>query len=161
MTGSDVSPGAPDRDDEVKWYFQAMEYYALILNRTYTVMITERMLCGAFVHGVIAAPPIPTPDWRDPNFYVSSRVERYAGVHVESPAFKRRHRFNFQYPLSDLAGAEFDARPKWGMGSVPYSGRVRVYGKAGWRRELILVGSQPGPSIAERLQLEIQEAQPA
>ena len=144
--------------DEVRWYFQAMEYFALILNRTYTVMVTDRMLCGAYVHGPLPSPPLPTRDWHDPEFYVGQQVHRYEGLHVESPEFRRRHWFNFQYQLREIASAEFDPRPKWGMGNVPYSGRIHVCGRSGWRREFILVGQQAGAPLAYRLTIAIGQA---
>ena len=156
---SDAEPTrAIDAPNEVRWHFQAMEYFALILNRTYTVMVTDRMLCGAYVHGPIPSPPIATRDWQNPDFYVGARVYRYEGINVESPEFRRRHWFNFQYALAGIASVEFDERPKWGMGNVPYSGRIHVIGRSGWRRELILVGQQQGSRIAHRLTLAIGHA---
>jgi hypothetical protein len=158
---TESSPVVPEQpaDDEVRWYFQGMEYFALILNRTFTVMITDRMLCGAYVLGPIPSPPIPGSEWRDPDFYVGARVRRYAGLNVESPEFGRRHWFNFQYPLGELSHAVFDDRPKWGMGNVPYSGRIHIHGAAGWHREFILVGQQPGMRVTQQLNNAIAEAQ--
>src|SRR5262245_45386026 len=87
MTDS-ASVAATQPVDEVRWYFQAMEYFALILNRTYTVMVTDRMLCGAYVRGPIPSPPFASREWHDPDFYVGQRVYRYAGLHVESREFR-------------------------------------------------------------------------
>ena len=41
---------------------------------------------------------------------------------------------------------------KWGMGSVPYSGRLLVSRNDRTRIELILLGTQDGPRLRDRLQ---------
>jgi len=141
------------QDNEVLWQFVAMEYFALILNRTFAIAVTERMVCGAYVHGPIPSPHVPTHNWLDPNFYFSGSFEHYAGVNVESPEFLKLHRANFQHRLSDILDVDFDESPKWGMGNVPYSGRVHIRMRDGRRREFILVGEQDGHSVAGRLRL--------
>ena len=41
------------------WSFVALEYYALVLNRTFKVFVTDQLLCGAIARGWLAAPILP------------------------------------------------------------------------------------------------------
>ncbi|HKG95774.1 MAG TPA: hypothetical protein VKA84_27940 [Gemmatimonadaceae bacterium] len=134
------------------WSFVALEYYTLVLNRTYKIFVTDQLLCGAIVRGWLAAPIFPGGEWYDPEFYARERLlRRYEGVDVSAEAFLAPNLWNFQLPRAALADVEFDARPKWGMGTVPYSGRIRLHFHGGGSRELILLGLQDGPGIRDRL----------
>jgi len=133
------------------WAFVALEYWALVLNRIYLVYVGDRMLSGACMGGPVMALPYPREAW-DPMWWLSERrLRRYAGVNVEGPGFRGRHWANFQLPRSDIGDVSFDESPKWGMGRVPYSGRIHVAWRDGSRRELILMGRQDGPAIRDRL----------
>ena len=147
MTGSErIGPKG------YRWSFVALEYYALILNRTYKVFVADGLICGAIVRGWLAAPILPGAQWYDPDSYPRERIlRRYNGVDVTAPEFQRRNLWNFQIDKQDLADVEFDPAPKWGMGSVPYSGRIHLYLRTGGSRELILLGAQDGPGIRDRL----------
>ena len=134
------------------WSFVALEYYALMLNRTYKVFVTDRLLCGAIVRGWLAAPILPGAQWYDPEFYPRERIlRRYTGIDVSSPEFLSRNLWNFQVDRRELADVEFNSREKWGMGSVPYSGRIHLYFRSGGGQELSLLGAQDGPGIRDRL----------
>jgi hypothetical protein len=134
------------------WSFVALEYYALILNRTYKVFVTDDTIAGAIVRGWLASPPLPTDEWLDPDFYLRERIlHRYTGIDIRSDAFLRRNYWNFQTPRATIADVEFTRAPKWGMGSVPYSGRIILYFRQGGSQELILLGQQDGPAIRDRL----------
>jgi len=133
------------------WSFVALEYYAAILNRVYLVLVADRMICGAYMGGPVAALPLP-PAAQYPGYWVSDRRwRRYAGLDVRDPTFLRRHWMNFQHDRADLREVTFDTRPKWGMGSVPYSGRIHAHWASGHRHEFILLGQQDGPAIRDRL----------
>jgi len=135
-----------------RWHFVALEYYLGILNRTYAVFVTDRMLCGAKVRGLLAAPVNPNQRWRDPYFYPRPKlVASYTGVDLESSSFKTLNSSNFQVSKDQVDRVEFDDSPKWGMGTVPYSGRIFLHMRGGGKRELILLGNQHGSQIAERL----------
>jgi hypothetical protein len=146
----------PDRTRDVPpygfaWSFVALEYYALILNRVYLVLVGDRVVAGAYMRGPIAAVPFPETAWQ-PGYWLSERqLRRYGGVDVSGAEFPGRHWFNFQLRRSEIADVRFNARPKWGMGTVPYSGRLHVTLRSGRQRELILLGGQDGPSIRDRL----------
>lgn len=142
-----IPAGAADR-----WHFVAMEYCHGILNRTYLVCVTDRMICGAKVRGPLAQPMLVTERWQDPNFYPKPRaVKRVADVNVEGPEFLRLAGANFQIARSQVTGIEYTQAPKWGMGTVPYSGRLILQLRDGGRRELILLGRQDGPALKARL----------
>ncbi len=135
-----------------EWSFVALEYYALILNRTYKIFVGDNILAGAIVRGWLPSPPVPTDAWLDPEFYPRERIlRRYEGLDIRSDAFARRNYWNFQLPRSAIADVEFTRRPKWGMGAVPYSGRIILHLRHGGSQELILLGHQDGPAIRDRL----------
>jgi hypothetical protein len=134
------------------WSFVALEYYALILNRTYKIFVTDDLIAGAIVRGYLHAPVLPSDAWLRPDFYPRERIlRRYDGIDVRSDEFARKNYWNFQHPRATIADVEFTWAPKWGMGSVPYSGRIILYFRQGGSQELILLGKQDGPSIRDRL----------
>jgi len=134
------------------WSFVAFQYCHVISNRTYMVFVTRKMLCGGVVRGVLPAPIKATERWRDPLFYPSPEiVAKYADIELESPQFRTMNRANFQIHSDEIDSIVFSADPKWGMATVPYSGRLFVKKKNGATIELILLGTQDGPSIRDRL----------
>jgi len=135
-----------------QWSFVALEYYALMLNRTYKIFVSEDVVAGAIVRGWLPSPPIPSDAWLDPDFYPRERLlRRYEGVDIRSDEFAGRNYWNFQVPRTAIADVDFVSWPKWGMGLVPYSGRINLYFREGGSRELILLGQQDGPAIRDRL----------
>lgn len=140
------------------WTFVAMQYYFGILNRTYLVFVTESLLCGAKVKGPISAPRAPDARWKDPLFYVSPEIaSKYASMDVASEKFLTSCRANFRIVKSELRDVEFSQKPKWGMATVPYSGRIFLHMRSGRSIELILLGDQDGMRIRERLQVTSKE----
>ena len=133
------------------WGFIALEYYALILNRVMAVLFTARNMVIVRVGDVVIAPHHLTDDWYEPLAYQTRRmVARYAGVAVESDEVLRLDRVNRRAPLSEISGAAFEHAGKWGMGSVPYSGKIFLHGTR-HRDELILLGNQSGDEIVAQL----------
>ncbi len=152
--GAAVAPPertAPPRP--AAWSFVAMEYYNLVLNRVYRVIVTEHAVAGARVRGVMSSPFFPPGEqWLDPDFYPNPKLEaRYQGLDPESPEFLAADTANFRYERSAIAAVEFVPRPKWGMGNVPCSGRILLRLHDGTRRELLLLGRQPGAAIRDAL----------
>src|SRR5512143_2313837 len=91
------------------WSFVAMEYYALILNRTYLITVKDGALCGVVCRGLTSTEGGDDPltkiatgkmavhgDLGDPNSYVNA--ER----------MKQSSSANFSIPLSDLSGVTYD-----------------------------------------------------
>jgi hypothetical protein len=76
----DAPTGNGAATDEPTW-FAAMEYYALILNRTYKVFLTDRMLVGAAVRGVVISPPVVPSSALNQEFWVRTQTaNRYEHI---------------------------------------------------------------------------------
>lgn len=113
----------------------------------------------ACVRGSLPAPLTLDERWSDPYFYPRPHlVKRSVQVDLTSPEFKKLSAANFQIPLSEVEDVRFNAKPKWGMGPVPYSGRIHLRLRGGATRELILLGKQDGPALVSRLQASISES---
>jgi hypothetical protein len=142
---------SPSGSSPPTWSFVAMQYYWLMLNRTFEVFVTGSKLCAARVRGLMASPGFIDAAWKNPQFYVRPGLRsRYESVDPESTAFLGLDNANFQIPRSEISTVEHH-RTKWGMGAVPYSGRL-VISLTGQREcELVLLGAQDGKAIAARL----------
>ncbi len=140
------------------WSFVAMEYYALILNRTFRITINEESLIGIKCRGVtsiasggdpltraVTAKFAVSGDFNDPNAYID-----------ESTLIKSSSA-NFNIMLSDIRAVEYNPRKKWGMGYYPHDGRVFVE-TDNTRREFIILGQQSGSDICQRLQEDVERA---
>jgi hypothetical protein len=134
-----------------QWAFVALEYYALILNRVYLVLVGSRTLAGAYMRGPVMAVPFPPEAWQPGYWLNEKRLARYSGTNIDGPDFRRRHWANFQHSRSRIVDVRYNTQPKWGMGSVPYSGRIHISWADGRRREFILLGRQNGIAIRDRL----------
>jgi hypothetical protein len=78
-------------------------------------------------------------------------ASKYASMDVASEEFLTCCRANFRIVKSEIQDVEFSQEPKWGMATVPYSGRIFLCMKTGKSIELILLGNQDGTQIRERL----------
>jgi hypothetical protein len=126
--------------------FVAMEYYFLILNRTFVIFISSEGLHRWKVSGPVSnidrsffSPYTRMLD--DPSIMHNSEA-----VHklAEPPG-------GFFIPRPSIVSAEFVPRLKWGMGGIPHSGRIYIKLVAGQSREFIVLGSAQG----EKIQREI------
>ena len=128
--------------------FIAMQYYAGILNRTVKVYVLEEMLSVATIGGPLATPMLATEEWYDPNFYVdqtlASELKKFNPL---SKPFLLVDKSNYQIKQSSIAKVEYDPTDKWGMGSVPHSGKILVQTTDGSEHEFILLGSQDGAFV--------------
>jgi hypothetical protein len=121
-----------------------MQYYGLILNRTYFVSVDAQGLTCTVCRGLTA---VKTPfnssslavrgDLHDPASYITYPLTR-------------RSRANFTLSHGEITSVVHDPRKKWGMGYYPHDGRVFV-DTVGRRYEFIILGNQSGREIAERL----------
>jgi len=133
--------------------FVGMEYFALMLNRSFLVFITDEGLrCWKF-HGVVSS--------LEPLFYESA--EALLDVPAMTPgseAFEElmRRPHTFFLPYSEINSVEFVDRPKWGMGPVPHSGRLYIrFRGSGLRREFILLGNAQGQVIRDLIISRIEQ----
>jgi tetratricopeptide (TPR) repeat protein len=144
----------------VPW-FAAMEYHALMLNRTYKVFVTDHMLCGANIRGMIASPLRVSQQMFDQTYWTQTQSARiYERVDVTSETFRQINSANFQIGWGEISEIDYLAGRKWGMGNVPHSGRLVFHLRSGKSRELILLGEQNGEALREEL-MQKQRAEPA
>ncbi|TDW97190.1 hypothetical protein [Dinghuibacter silviterrae] len=146
-------------------HFVAMEYYALILNRTFLVLLTKDYLVGIKVHGLISAPGGSDEltkaitallavhgNLTDPSSYIKTKyLDAIKEVDLLDGSIIAKNRSNFLIPRGDVTNAWYNPRPKWGMGPYPHDGRVYIETAGRKKREFIILGNQSGKRIAERI----------
>jgi hypothetical protein len=120
-----------------------MEYYLLILNRSYVVFAFPEGLYGWKFSGPVSS---LTPKFFAPFDKVTEDPKLLPG----SDEFKDMmgEEGSFFIPRTEIASVDFDPTRKWGMGPVPHSGRVYVRLRTGKSREFILLGSQNGEAVS-------------
>ncbi len=135
------------------WSFVAMEYYALILNRTFLITIKDGALCGVVCSGLtsIEGGGDPLTKTATGKLAVHGNLDDPKS-YVNAERIKQPSNANFSIPLSKISKVTYDPRKKWGMGYYPHDGRVFVEAE-GKKREFIILGNQSGKEIAERLRM--------
>jgi hypothetical protein len=140
----------PDNDS---WSFVALQYYWLILNRRYLVVVGNHRIVGLRVGGVVVSPNRYTPGMDSPNplDYIDSDLsDRYDHIDPFSDAALKIDAANFSIDRSSVRAATYFPK-KWGMGSVPYSGRIVLDPANRSPIELILLGEQDSLRICNKL----------
>jgi hypothetical protein len=126
--------------------FVAMEYYALILNRTFVVFSSPEGLYGWKAEGAVTASR-------------TMYFQPYAEM-LEDPALMRNReavrrlsnlKGGFFIPRSDIVSVDVIHRHKWGMGGIPHSGQIKIHLSSGKSRKFILLGSVSPESIQQRI----------
>ncbi len=147
------------KEDDPKWSFAAMEYHAVILNRTFLVTVTATQMCGARVRGLLASPAESGPEWDAVTLdSVERLLNRDDSVDIASEAYYRLDGMDFEIALTELKRVRFDPSPKRGMGAVRHSGKLYLELESGVTREFVLLGTQNGTMICERLTELIRRA---
>ena len=143
-------------------HFVAMEYYWLILNRTFLVLITDTVLIGIKVHGPIGVQshdplvnllPLSTAgDLQNPYSYIDMKyIDRIKDTDLKSNAFLRINGANFRINRSDIIETTYDNTKKWGMGYYPHDGKVYIRTRDDKKRGFIVLGAQSGQGIKNTL----------
>jgi hypothetical protein len=143
-------------------HFVTMEYYWLILNRTFLILITDKELIGIKVHGPIGVessdalvnilPLTVDGDLQNPYSYISAKyIEKIKNIDLQSNDFLRADGSNFRINKSDIVETTYDKRKKWGMGYYQHDGKVYLKTRDGKKREFIILGSQSGQEIKNSL----------
>lgn len=145
MMASKTQVGAPSKIDAQETGisgFVAMEYYAVILNRTFVVFVTPGGLYGWKATGPV---PAGVPDY----FRPCAEMLRDPRVMHDLPAIEKLASLKggFFIPRSDIRSAEFNPKKKSGMGGIPHSGTILVSLTSGKSREFILLGQVDGEQI--------------
>jgi hypothetical protein len=116
--------------------FVAMEYYALILNRTFVVFIAPDGLYGWKAQGPVAA---DSPSYFNPYARMLEDLDLMQDLNAVRELANLRG--GFVIPRSEIASVEAIHRKKWGLGKIPHSGRAVIHFVHGGRREFILLGN--------------------
>ena len=142
-------------------HFVAMEYYGLILNRTFLILLAETHMIGVVANGLIsvrsAADPLTSiitdalsvhGDLHNPLSYLKEKyLNRVKNLNLLGDDFLKINRANFRIRFDEISEVTYDPRKKWGMGYYPHDGKVYVT-THGNRREFIILGDQSGRAIA-------------
>jgi hypothetical protein len=135
-----------------------MEYYALILNRTYLVRVGDGQIAGSVCRGLTAVEGGGDRLTREITARLAVQGElNDPASYVDAATLSKSHRANFAITLSDVQSVAYDPRKKWGMGYYPHDGRVTV-ATTRVRREFIILGGQSGREIARRLNSAVAAA---
>ena len=148
--------------------FVAMEYYFLILNRTFLVVIGDGELIGLKVRGLISSENNSNPiasrmtnhlaikdSLGDPNSYINRNLlDKYTELEVQSSRVMEMDNSNFKIKFDDILNVYHDKRKKWGMSYYPHDGKIFVE-TSDAKKELIILGNQQGSEIAQQLNAAI------
>jgi hypothetical protein len=142
-------------------HFVAMQYYGLILNRTFLVLIIEDALIGIKVNGLVSVESgdaianwivknmVVQGDLENKYSYMKSRfVDRMQDCDLLDGSILKEDRSNFIIQKADIIDAYHDPGKKWGMGYYPHDGKVYVKTRSGKKIEFIMLGNQSGQQIA-------------
>lgn len=131
--------------------FVAMEYYALILNRTYIVFISPEGLYGWKAEGAVdcsrALYFAPYEEMlKDPELMTDPEAVRELS----------KLKGGFFIARNEIAAVEPVYKQKWGMGPIPHSGRIKVRTVSGRSREFVLLGSVDPDAIQQNIMGETE-----
>lgn len=142
-------------------HFVAMEYYMLILNRTYLVLITDDLLIGILANGIVAVEGgrratkqvtrtlAIQGNLTNPHSYIKDiYIEMVENDNLLDGSILKRSKSNFIIKRKDITSAIYDPKKKWGMGYYPHDGKVYVVINSNKKREFIILGDQSGQKIA-------------
>lgn len=131
---------------EPLYAFVAMEFYALMLNRTFAVFVAPDGLYGWKATGIVSH--------ADRKYYEPLRAL------VTDPELARdmrairklaEQRGGFFYPRAEIAAVSADEKSQWGMGGILTLGHVTVRLASGKRRRLILLGETIPDEARDRI----------
>lgn len=151
-------------------HFIAMQYYGLILNRTFLVLITDEAIIGFKVNGLVSIESkggsgisglitkkiVDTMtiggNLMNPYSYIKHKyLNKLHGLELSDENILKQNNSNFVIKKSDIKAAYYDLTKKWGMGYYPHDGKVYIELEKGKKREFIILGSQSGQKIANKI----------
>ena len=144
-------------------HFVGMEYYNLILNRTFLLIKIEGYLVGILGNGVISveggkniltrevtALMAVKGDLENPDSYLKNNyLEKVYDLNLLNGSIIKSNKTNFILKLSEIKTAKYNPKKKFGMGPYPHDGRVTIETKDNKKREFIILGNQSGEKIAK------------
>jgi hypothetical protein len=122
--------------------FVAMEYFALILNRSFLVFVTNNGLRGWKFSGPVSA---GATEFYKPIEELLDDPEMVPG----SPAFNdlMEGLGTFLIPYGAIKSVDFVAKTKWGMGPIRHAGILTLGLAENQKREFILLGAADGDAV--------------
>lgn len=143
-------------------HFIAMQYYGLVLNRTYLVLVTNDRLIGLKVNGLVSVESggnilakelsktmTVKGDLKNPYSYIKTKyLDRLQDLELVDTEILKQDKSNFVIQRADINNAYYDPKKKWGMGYYPHDGKVYVVTNNGKKKEFIILGNQSGHKIA-------------
>lgn len=143
-------------------HFVAMQYYRLILNRTFLVLLTHYVLIGIKVNGLVSiesggniiakelsATMTIKGDLQNPYSYIKTKsIDRIKDCELLDGSILIQNKSNFVIKRADIKNAYYDPKKKWGMGYYPHDGKVYIETFDGRKKEFIILGNQLGHKIA-------------
>lgn len=126
--------------------FVAMEFFWLILNRTYVVFVAPEGLYGWRAEG-----PVTNANKR--YFEPYQQMLEDPGLMRDLVAIKRlsKLRGGFFWRSDEITSVSADDRSHWGMGGVVHSGHVRVRLVMGASKNFIILGEAIPMDIRDRI----------
>ena len=142
----DEEPAYSNRHNVPLTGFVAMEYYALMLNRTYVVFAAPEGIYGWKAMGAVTG--------TRPNYFQS-----YADLLVDPEMMQDYDAIRklaalkggFFIRRAEIVSAVIIDKQKWGMGLIPHCGRIRINLATGKSREFILLGSVYPETIRDQI----------
>ena len=139
-----------------------MEYYFLILNRTFLIIKTKDFLIGIQGNGLVSVEGGKDTltrqitsnlaikgDLTNPYSYLKNKhLEKIADLDLIDGSILEVNKTNFLIKTSDIKSATYNPAKKFGMGPYPHDGRVTIETYDNNKREFIILGNQSGESIA-------------
>ncbi|WP_153797015.1 hypothetical protein [Foetidibacter luteolus] len=143
-------------------HFVAMQYYGLILNRTFLVLLTTDLIIGIKVNGLVSVESGGSllakeatktmaikGDLQNPYSYIKSKyIDKVQDIELLNGNILMLDKSNFVIRRADIKNAYYDPRKKWGMGYYPHDGKVYILTNDGKKKEFIILGNQSGQHIA-------------
>lgn len=150
-------------------HFVAMEYYNLILNRTFLVLRTGNCLIGLYGNGIVSTEggnDVLTKavtrklairgDLSNPYSYLKGKyIDLSMDDDLDGESILHTHKSNFRIAWKDIQSVHYDPKKKWGMGPYPHDGKVYVKTINNKQREFIILGDQSGREIASFISASI------
>ncbi|RZJ78733.1 MAG: hypothetical protein EOO47_12905 [Flavobacterium sp.] len=143
-------------------HFIAMEYYNLILNRTFIVLLTTEYLIGLQGNGMVSVEGgedmftkqitrslAIKGDLMNPYSYLKEKyIREIENENLLGDSFLKLNKNNFKISKKDIKKVFYEPKKKWGMGNYPHDGRIYIETISGKKKELIILGDQSGEKIA-------------
>ncbi len=146
-------------------HFIAMQYFGLILNRTYLVLLTADRIIAIKVNGLVSVESggnilakelsntmTVKGDLQNPYSYIKSKyLDRVQDLELTDENILAQDKSNFVIHRAGIINAYYDPKKKWGMGYYPHDGKVYVSTNNGKKKEFIILGDQSGLKIASHI----------